>query len=150
MRISCCGNVGRRSGVSKPNGGREQVLIVEDDLEVYQAISRSLGCHGYRAEGVADGIRAMARIKGGDFTADVIALRLTRIHGVDLLREIRRMEGFLPAVMYVGIPGHSSQDRLQERGVFCVLIKGDASRDLVWSVEEACRTTSMDRRAVCA
>ncbi len=136
--------------MSKPSGGRDQVLIVEDDLDVYQAIRRSLGCHGYLAEGVADGIRAMARIKGGDFAAVVMALRLTRIHGVDLLREIRRMDGFLPAVMYVGIPAPSLEDRLQEKGVFCVLIKADASRDLVWSVEEACRTASMDRRAACA
>ena len=136
--------------MSKSSGERGQVLIVENDLDVYQAIRRSLGCHGYRAEGVADGIRAMARMEDSDFTAVVMAYRLTRMNGVDFLREIRRMEGFLPAVMYVGIPGPSPEDRLQEKGVFCVLIKGDASRDLVWSIEGACREASMDRRTACA
>ena len=140
----------KESGVSESNCERHQVLIVEDDLEVYQAIRGSLGCHGYRTEGVADGIRAMTRIKAGDFTAVVIAHRLTRMDGVDLLREIRRMEGFLPVVMYVGMPGTSPEDRLQEKGVFCVLIKGHVTRDLVWSVEEACREAYMDCRVACA
>ena len=136
--------------MSRSNGERHRVLIVEDDRDVEQAIRERLGCHGYRAEGVADGLRALARIKAGDCTVVVIAQRLTRIHGVDLLREIRRLEGFLPAVMYVGMPGPSPEDWLQEKGVFCVLIQGEASRDLLWSVEEACRDASMDCRVACA
>ncbi|HEX7551830.1 MAG TPA: response regulator [Candidatus Methylomirabilis sp.] len=128
---------------------RDRVLIVEDDPGMCQTFHRTLRSHGYQAEGVADGEQAMARLRHGDFVV-VADLGLIRNHGVDRLREMRRMDGFLPAVMYMGVPDPSAVRPLQQNCRFGVLMKGGPTRDLLWSVEEACRAVFQGRCAPCA
>ena len=69
---------------------------------------------------------------------------------MDRLREMRRMDGFLPAVVYMGVPDSPPARSLQQNGRFGVLMKGGSTRDLLWSVEEACRTVFQGRGARCA
>jgi hypothetical protein len=128
-----------RLGGGRGMGGRGRVLIVEDDPAMCQTIHRALRSHGYQTEGVADGEQAMARVQHEDFVAVVADLGLTRNHDVDLLREMRRMDGFLQAVIYIGIPVPSPQEPSEPTGVFCVLIKSGSVGGLAWPVEEACR-----------
>ena len=135
-----------RLGAGKVSGGRGRVLIVEDDPAMCQTIHRTLRSHGYQAEEVADGDQAVTRLEHEDFVAVVADLGVTRNHGVDRLREMRRMHGFLPAVMYMGVPDSPPARPLQQNGRFGVLMKGGSTRDLLWSVEEACRAVFQGRR----
>jgi CheY-like chemotaxis protein len=128
-----------RLGTKKGSGDAGRVLIVEDDPGMCQTIQRTLLSNGYRAESVVDGEQAMARLQREDFVAVVADVGLTRMHGVDLLREIRRMDGFLPAVMYMGVSDPAAASQFRQNGGFGVLMKGGPTRDLLWSVEEACR-----------
>ena len=118
---------------------RTRVLVVEDDTEVRRRILWTLRSHGFRAEGVADGVRAMARLQHGSFDAVVTDLRMTRLHGLNLPQEVRRMGGFPPVMVYTGALDPSPGAWLRERGVFCVQMREGAIGDLLRTVEEACR-----------
>lgn len=131
-----------RLGTKKGSGDAGRVLLVEDDPGMCQTIQRALRSHGYQSEKVGDGEQAMARLRHEEFVAVVADLGLTRMHGVDLLREMRRMDGFLPAVMYMGVPDPAPASQFRQNGRFGVLMKGGPTRDLLWSVEEACRAVS--------
>ena len=129
---------------------RAAVLVVEDNREMLRDICRSLQAHGYHAEGVTTGREALAELQRTEFAAVVADVGLARTHDLDLMREIQGLEGFRPWVMYTGVPDPLAPRWCGQRGVFCVLVKGAPVKDLLWSVEEACRAASWVGRARCA
>ena len=126
------------------------MLIVADDREMGQEICWNLRTHGYQAEWVFDGRQALARLQREDFAAVVADLSVARTHDLNLVREVQGLEGFRPWVMYTGVPDPFAARWCGQRGVFCVLMKGAPLRELLWSVEEACRAASRVGRARCA
>ena len=130
--------------------GRVRVLIVAGDREMGQEICWNLRTHGYQAEWVFDGRQALARLQREDFAAVVADLSVARTHDLNLVREVQGLEGFRPWVMYTGVPDPLTARWREPGGVFCVLMKGAPCRDLVWSVEAACRAASRVGRARCA
>jgi two-component system response regulator FlrC len=140
----------KRCVVEAVQSERTAVLVVEDDREMLQGICRSLRARGYHAEGVRGGREALARLRREEFAAVVADVGLARTHDLDLLREVRGLEGFRPWVMYTGVPDPFAPRWRGQRGVFCVLVKGAPMKDLLWSVEEACRAASRVDWARCA
>jgi two-component system, OmpR family, response regulator len=132
-----------------PTGG-VRVLVVEDDREMLQDVCRSLRTRGYDAEGVTTGREALAQLRRGDFAAVVADVGLARTYDLDLMREVQGLEGFRPWVMYVGVPDPLAPRWCGQSGVFCVLVKGAPMKDLLRSVEEACRAASGIGQARCA
>lgn len=126
------------------------ILVVEDNHEMLQDICRSLRTHGYRAEGVTNGREALTRLRRGEFAAVVAAVGLARTYALDLMREVQGLEGFRPWVMYTGVPDPAAPRWRGQSGVFCVLVKGAPMKDLLRSVEEACRAASWIVHARCA
>ena len=129
---------------------RAAVLVVEDNREMLRDICRSLQARGYHTEGVTTGREALAELQRTEFAAVVADVGLARTHDLDLMREIQGLEGFRPWVMYTGVPDPLAPRWCGQRGVFCVLVKGAPGKDLLWSVEEACRAASWVGRARCA
>jgi two-component system, OmpR family, response regulator len=136
--------------VSAVGTGSVRVLIVADDDAMGQEIFRNLRTKGYQAEGVHDGRQALARLQHEDFAAVVAELSVARAPDLDLVRAVQGLDGFRPWVMYTGAPDPFAARWREPRGVFCVLVKGAPVRDLVWSVEAACRAASRIARARCA
>ena len=128
---------------------RTRVLVVENDTKMGQRIVCALRSCGYQAETVSDGVQAMARLQDGGFDAVVTDLHMTRVHGLDLPREVRRMEGFPPVAVYTGVLEPSPEASLHPHGVFCVQMKKGSIRDLLRSLDEACRAI-LTRGAHCA
>ncbi len=133
-----------------PSAGRGRVLIVEDDPVMCQILCRTLNSHGYQVAEAENINQALAWLQDGGFAAVVTDLRLTRRGGGDLLREIRLVAGFRPAVIYLGTPDPASVGGRRSNGVFCVLIKGGPTGDILRAVTEACRAVSQAPRARCA
>ncbi len=131
-------------------GEKVSVLVVEDDHEIRRRLCWSLGADGFRAEGVADPREALVRLRGEDFSAVVADLRLARIPALDLVREVRGLEGFRPWVLYTGAPHPGVARPYGQTGVFCVLVKGAPARDLLPSVAHACRAAFLRAEARCA
>ena len=139
-----------RCVVNGVQAGRVRVLVVEDDREMLQGICRSLRALGYDADGVTTGREALTQLRCADFAAVVADVGLARTYDLDLMREVQSLEGFRPWVMYTGVPDPLAPRWCGQSGVFCVLVKGAPTKDLLRSVEEACRTASWSGRARCA
>jgi DNA-binding NtrC family response regulator len=136
--------------VSGVGTGSVRVLIVAGDSAMGQEICRNLRAKGYQAEGVFDGRQALTRLQREDFAAVVAEMSTAKTPDLDLVRAVQGLDGFRPWVMYTGVPDPSTARWREPRGVFCVLMKGAPSRDLLWSVEAACRAASRIARARCA
>jgi DNA-binding NtrC family response regulator len=127
-----------------------KILLVDDERESCQRLCWSLGTHGYKTEEVPGPREALARLRREEFVAVVCDLRLTRIPGLDLVREVQSFAGFRPWVMDTGVPRPSATRRGEQTRVYCILTRGAPVRDLLWSVEEACRVAYQSAPARCA
>ncbi|TMK42582.1 MAG: response regulator transcription factor [Actinobacteria bacterium] len=67
-----------------------RVLIVEDDEEITQALTRSLRLEGYEVRSAGDGVAALQ--EASSFIPDLVILDLglPRMDGIDVARELRR------------------------------------------------------------
>ncbi len=126
------------------------VLVVEDNREMLQEICEGLRTRGYRVEGVTSGHEALARLRRAEFTAVVADIDLVRTYNLDLIREVQRVEGFRPWVLYTGTPDPMAPRWCRQAGVFCVVVRGAPKKDLLRSVEAVCRSVSWMGRLRCA
>ncbi len=120
---------------------KPRVLVVDDDPGVHEMILYALRDRGFDAEGVRDGLQALARLQHGAFNVVLTDLRMPRLDGLALLREIKRMERSIPVVVYSSAVDSATEVLLRRSGAFRVATKGGRLADLVPSVEEACRVS---------
>jgi len=75
------------------------ILIVEDNREHREALARIFGRRGYRVTTVGDGAEALRILAQADMDLVVTDLRMPRLGGMALLREIREMHPEVPVIV---------------------------------------------------
>jgi len=98
-----------------------RVLIVEDDADLAQLVSRRLRDYGHNVA-IAPSARLAMSVVGIDFPVDVVLLdvHLPGMDGFELLEELRRHPELdrpdLPAVFLSGSADPDNQERAQRLG----------------------------------
>ena len=85
------------------------ILVVEDDLILRESIAATLRAWGYEAETASDGVEALEKIRAAEPTLILSDLRMPRMGGLELLKELQHE---LCSVRCIVISGE--QDRAQE------------------------------------
>jgi DNA-binding NtrC family response regulator len=77
------------------------VLVVDDELLIRWAISRTLAAAGHHVREASDGASAIAALESGDPLPDAVLLdyRLPDTRGLDLLAAVRRLSPASTVVM---------------------------------------------------
>jgi len=75
------------------------VLVVDDSREHREALARIFGRHGYRVTAAADGAEALQALGEGDIDLVVTDLRMPRLGGLGLLREIQKIRREIPVII---------------------------------------------------
>src|SRR3954467_11275753 len=83
---------------------RPTILIVEDDRELCALLRRVLRQAGYGVTTAADGAAGLARIARGGLDPVLLALRLPKLDGLELGRQVRarRESACLPIIILTG------------------------------------------------
>lgn len=76
-----------------------EILVVEDDAALRDALMITLETAGHRPSGAASGAEALALLARQDFQMVVSDLRMTPMDGLQLLAEIRRRKPGLPVLL---------------------------------------------------
>lgn len=76
-----------------------RILLVEDDASLRSILSYHLEQAGYKVTEAADGRQALDQSKKHDWDLVVTDIRMPRIDGVTLLKEIRRSDVDLPIIL---------------------------------------------------
>jgi len=85
------------------------ILVVEDDLILRESIAATLRSWGYQAETASDGLEALEKIRAASPTLILSDLRMPRMGGLDLLKELQHE---LRSIRCIVISGE--QDRVGE------------------------------------
>ncbi len=93
----------------------KKILIVEDDEILRNMLSETLGSLDYFPIGVEDGQMALSQLRIQEFDLVISDIRMPRMDGITLLKNIKEIAVQLPVVLITGFPSsYPAQTALQE------------------------------------
>lgn len=81
---------------------RARVLLVEDNPHVREPLVHLLDAWGYEVESAADGMEALEKVEAFNPAVVVSDLRMPRLNGAQLVRELRVRRPGLGYILYSG------------------------------------------------
>jgi DNA-binding response OmpR family regulator len=124
---------------TRPSG---RILVVEDDPAVQKALRRLFETEGYTVEVQADGKSALDSFQAAPPAAVVLDLRLPRVSGRDVCKEIKALAPSLPIVVLSAASDVSDKVLLLELGADDYVTKPFSPRELLARVRAALRHTA--------
>lgn len=101
-----------------PTGGKEHVLVVDDEVSVLDIISNILQGLGYRVTGRASAQEALLLFskEGYDFDLVITDFTMPVLTGVDLCQQVKRVRPDLPVILCTGDPEQATEEVLKRAG----------------------------------
>ena len=118
-----------------------RILVVEDDPAVQKALRRLFETEGYTVETQSDGRSALDSFQTCAPAAVVLDLRLPKVSGRDVCKEIKAMAPTLPIVVLSAASDVSDKVLLLELGADDYVTKPFSPRELLARVRAALRHT---------
>lgn len=124
------------AAATKPAG---RILVVEDDPAVQKALRRLFETEGYAVETQSDGRSALDSFQVAAPAAVVLDLRLPKVSGRDVCKELKAMAPTLPIVVLSAASDVSDKVLLLELGADDYVTKPFSPRELLARVRAALR-----------
>jgi len=124
--------------LSRPVG---RILVVEDDPAVQKALKRLFETEGFTVEVRSDGRSALESVQAAAPSAIVLDLRLPKLSGRDLCKEVKAQAPTLPIVVLSAASDVSDKVLLLELGADDYVTKPFSPRELLARVRAALRHT---------
>ncbi|HTM52854.1 MAG TPA: response regulator [Pirellulales bacterium] len=112
------------------------ILIVDDDADAGEMMSKLLSACGFQADVARDGYKALELAEDKQFGIAIIDYRMPGMNGVELFRRLREMRPDLAAVFLTGYPTIDVVYPAIEAGIIRVLSKPADFQELVPILEE--------------
>ena len=144
------GNLAATLGTSRPvnpSPATGRILVVEDDPAVQKALKRLFEGEGYLVEVQADGRSAIESFQLSPPAAMVLDLRLPKVSGSDVCKEIKAVAPTLPIVVLSAATDVADKVLLLELGADDYVTKPFSPRELLARVRAALRHTSRSPEA---
>src|SRR5262252_8020298 len=119
-----------------------RILVVEDDPAVQKALRRLFETEGYSVETQSDGRAAPDSFQASAPAAVVLDLRLPKVSGRDVCKEIKALSPTLPIVVLSAASDVSDKVLLLELGADDYVTKPFSPRELLARVRAALRHTA--------
>lgn len=119
-----------------------RILVVEDDPAVQKALRRLFETEGYAVETQSDGQSAIDSFRTSAPAAIVLDLRLPKVSGRDVCKEIKALAPGLPIVVLSAATDVSDKVLLLELGADDYVTKPFSPRELLARVRAALRHTT--------
>jgi DNA-binding NtrC family response regulator len=113
-----------------------RVLLVDDEPELVQFLSKRLKRKGLEATEATSGKEGLKLARKHNFDVAVLDLKMPEMDGLQVLRELRKIQPFIQVVM---LTGHGSIETALESGreqAFRFLAKPAEFNELVTVIEE--------------
>jgi two-component system cell cycle response regulator CpdR len=102
---------------------RPRVLVVDDEASIRELLTRTLALTEHDVEAVADGRAGLDRLRLGPYDLLIADLRMPVMDGLTLIREARRLQPNLKAIIITGYSTESSAIEAVNLGVVGYLVK---------------------------
>jgi signal transduction histidine kinase/CheY-like chemotaxis protein len=99
------------------------ILVVEDDPDIRQLLQDRFRAMGYRAQLVADGVRAVEVMRAERFGGMILDIGIPSMDGMEVLREIRKWDQQIPIVVVTASGSKESAVRAIGMGAQAYMLK---------------------------
>ncbi len=146
-RISFSGEV-RGAAVGGVGGVREKILVVEDEIDMRQALSRFLTRLGYQVREAESGEQGWRAIEETMFDLVISDMAMEGLTGLGLLERVRATDATLPFIIITGVGTIESAVEAIKLGAFHYITKPFKLRDIeilvrtgprIWKAEQEAR-----------
>jgi DNA-binding NtrC family response regulator len=100
-----------------------RVLVVDDERSILQLLNEALTHWGYQVTTAATGREALEALRTGVFHIALTDIRMPDMSGLDLLREIKKLDESIEVVVMTGYPAISSAVEALKEGAYDYLSK---------------------------
>jgi DNA-binding response OmpR family regulator len=126
-----------------PNGeAMDRILVVEDDRAVQKALKRLFESEGYAVESAFDGVAGLGAFRSSPPSAVVLDLRLPKMSGQDVCRQIKDRAPSLPIIVLSATSDVVDKVLLLEMGADDYVTKPFSPRELLARVRAAVRRSA--------
>lgn len=110
-----------------------KILLVDDEEKFVSALAQRLNLRGFEAEWAVSGAEAMAKASRTMFDLAILDVKMPRLGGVDLKRELVRVS---PQTRFIFFTGHGSEDEFKvcSAEASCYLVKPMPIDELVANI----------------
>ena len=107
------------------NGGRQRVLVVDDESSIRDLLAKTLALAEYDVDTASDGANALDRLRErrGNYDLMIADLRMPGMDGLSLIREVKHINANLPIIIITGFSTESSAIEAVNLGVAGYLTK---------------------------
>jgi DNA-binding response OmpR family regulator len=135
-------NTLRTASLEPLSRAANRILVVEDDPAVQKALRRLFETEGYAVETQSDGKSALDSFHASAPAAIVLDLRLPKVSGRDVCKEIKSIAPGLPVVVLSAASDVSDKVLLLELGADDYVTKPFSPRELLARIRAALRHTA--------
>jgi len=100
-----------------------RILVVDDDPDVRDVLTRFLKRRGYVVESAADGEEALAAVRERDPDLMLLDIYLPKMTGLDVLQEMRKDDVHTRTIALSGIPDDQMVRNSKELGAVAFMAK---------------------------
>jgi len=81
-----------------------RVLVVDDDQEICEFMETFLSKDGFEVDSLSDAEMAAETVKNGGYHLVVLDLMMPKVDGIDVLKQIRKVDSDVAVVIFTGYP----------------------------------------------
>jgi CheY-like chemotaxis protein/glycine cleavage system H lipoate-binding protein len=123
------------------NRSRKKVLIVDDDLEVCEAMRQSLLSEGYDIEKAHSGMEALKQCEQKSYDVVIADMVMPGLSGMDLLATLKGINDKIYVILVTGYPTIPTAVQSIKIGAFDYLTKPFTPKELRIAVRNAIEST---------
>ena len=126
--------------------GALQVLLVDDEVEFLETLIKRMKKRNVDITGAKSGEEALAVLDQNQVDVVILDVRMPGMDGIDTLKEIKRKHPLIEVIM---LTGHASVEvavQGMELGAFDYLMKPINIDDLIYKVEDAHKSKSIQEK----
>ncbi len=135
-------------GGTEPSAARPFVIVVEDDPAIAEGLALNLKLLGYRAEVIADGETARARIGEGRPDLVLLDISLPKQSGIWVLERLREAQDHVPVIVLSARQDEFEKVAALRLGADDYVTKPFALAELLARVDAVLRRARLSGRAV--
>lgn len=105
------------------NNPKARLLVVDDNPYVLKLVCKMLSVLGFQTSAAEDGLAALERFEGDAFDLVLTDLKMPRMDGWDLARQIKSLAPEVPVIALTGESETEVMERLMGSGVDHALFK---------------------------
>ena len=123
-----------------------QILLVDDELNILNILSRILTTAGHEAETAHRGDLAITRLRETAFDLLLVDIRMDPVDGMEVLADARRMKPDMPVIMLTALDCDDTRQKAKELGAYAYITKPFRMGELLNIVDRALEEYGISER----